>query len=61
MKGKKDNIIYCGFGVYYDTKTGDNLEKTASGDFRVLDPDLFSLLEKEFVSEGLEKQAKEKK
>jgi len=51
---KKDDIIYCGFGVYYDTETGDSLEKTASGDFKQKDPDIFELLEKEFVQESLE-------
>ena len=55
---KKDDIIYCGFGVYYDTETGDNLEKTASGDYKKVDPDIFSLLEKEFVEESLNQNKK---
>ena len=52
-----DNKVYCGFGVYYDTKTNERFEKTASDQFSRINDGAQGLLERDYIGNGLEKIA----
>lgn len=52
-----ENIVYCGFGVYYDTSTNERFEKTASDKLSKISDGAQGLLERDYINGGLEKAA----
>ena len=49
------NLLYCGFGVYYDLQTNQRFEKTAAHDQALAEvkDGIAGLLEREFVKQGM--------
>lgn len=54
------DLIYCGFGIYYDADTSERFEKTASGEFTAVDDGVTGSLERSYVRSHLEKLAVDK-